>query len=225
MAKDPLSFPIKSHRSTGDIRRRPPRAGPRLSHVTLPSVVQGPCWAHECLRQAQARVAGSVALPSGPEPSTDPSCPLSSPSGSGFPRRAALTSSSGIYRKRPEGSPGPAPGPAPTRRKGWPFSRPPSGSLPASIRRVGGRARPLTTFCVDGRQAAAACGWRPRPPTGRGGAGGGPGPQAPPSPGPRWSSCSPRWCCGRPRQVRRRHRRRTAPEAPGGFRMSRACTC
>lgn len=77
---------------------------------------------------------------------------------------------------------------------------------PTSGGQVG--ARPLTTFCADGRQAAAAIGWRPRPPAGGGGggAGGGPRPRAPRSPGPRSSSCSPPSWRGRPRQVRRRRR-------------------
>lgn len=113
------------------------------------------------------------------------------------------------------------PAPPPPCRKWWPFFRPPFRSAGW---RVG--ASCLTTFHAECRPAAAAAaaeaagGWRPRPPAERGGAGGGPGPRASRSPGPRWSWCSPRWCCGRPRQVRRR---RAAPDR--GSRRFLCVTC
>lgn len=108
-----------------------------------------------------------------------------------------------VGQTRPSGLtylPGPAPA-LPETTALFPATLP--ARMPsASVGRV--CARRLTTFWADGRQAAAACEWRPRPRAGRGGAGGGPGPRTPRSPGPRWSWWSPRWCSGRPRQVRRR---------------------
>lgn len=107
------------------------------------------------------------------------------------------------------------PSPPPPPRRKWRPVHPaflPVHSPPTSGGQVG--TRRLTTFCADGRQAAASE-WRPRPPAGGGGgAGGGLRSRAPRSSGPRSSSCSqPSWR-GRPRQVRRRRRRLSSAGSP-----------
>lgn len=161
-----------------------------------------------------------------PEPSAGPPEQRPGPEGpitgrhralSDSPRLASTDAGQDTRRRAPSR-------PSPSPRRKWPLVLPaflPVHSPPTSGGQVG--ARRLTTFCADGRQAAASE-WRLRPPAGAGGgAGGGLRSRAPRSSGPRSSSCSPPSWRGRPRQVRRGRLCLSSVGRPSRLALSATC--